>query len=93
MLCAATVLNLCCVGVLPVMFPLRSKGTWRGYSAGDTRWAIAPFLAHQHYGDSYKWMIFGDDDTLYFMDNLRRCVCVCARVPCHCHTYAGSISV
>ncbi|GFR50740.1 hypothetical protein Agub_g13004 [Astrephomene gubernaculifera] len=34
---------------------------------GDTRWQAAPFLAHRHYGGSYRWMLLGDDDTLWFM--------------------------
>ncbi|GAX82109.1 hypothetical protein CEUSTIGMA_g9537.t1 [Chlamydomonas eustigma] len=34
---------------------------------GDYRGAQAPFLAHKHFGDTYKWMMYGDDDTLFFL--------------------------
>ena len=27
---------------------------------GDFRAAQAPFLAHRHYGASYKWMLYGE---------------------------------
>ncbi|KAK9803696.1 hypothetical protein WJX73_002056 [Symbiochloris irregularis] len=39
---------------------------------GDSRAALAPFLAHKYYGDSYKWLMYGDDDTLFFPHALKR---------------------
>jgi len=42
----------------------------RGNYRGDTRAALVPFLAHQTLGDSYKWILYGDDDTLWFVDNV-----------------------
>lgn len=39
-------------------------------SSGDTRWALAPVLAYQYYeqqGSPWKWMLMGDDDTVFFM--------------------------
>eukprot|EP00891_Asterochloris_glomerata_P003450 jgi/Astpho2/3450/Aster-07048 len=43
----------------------------RSYLAGDSRAAVAPFLAHARlHHDSYKWMLFGDDDTVFFIDNI-----------------------
>ncbi len=35
--------------------------------AGDTRGGMTPFMAHKQFGDTYKWMLYGDDDTLFFM--------------------------
>ena len=29
---------------------------------------MAPFLAFQEYGDSFKWVFYGDDDTVFFPD-------------------------
>lgn len=35
---------------------------------GDTRAAMAPLLAHRAFGPSgYSWMLYGDDDTLFFV--------------------------
>lgn len=28
---------------------------------------MTPFMAHKQFGDTYKWMLYGDDDTLFFM--------------------------
>ncbi|KAK9785869.1 hypothetical protein WJX73_002692 [Symbiochloris irregularis] len=37
----------------------------------DLRAAIAPFLANNTIGlDSYKWLLYGDDDTVFFIDNV-----------------------
>lgn len=34
---------------------------------------MAPFLANQSSGaDSYKWMLYGDDDTVFYVDNVVR---------------------
>ena len=38
--------------------------------------AIVPFAAYRHYGNSFKWMLYGDDDTLWYMPGgraWRRC--------------------
>ncbi|GIL52680.1 hypothetical protein Vafri_8499 [Volvox africanus] len=45
---------------------------FHGYMAGDTRVAMAPFLAHQYFGETYKWMLYGDDDTLFYMPAVKR---------------------
>ena len=29
-----------------------------------------PFIAHKQLGDSYKWLLYGDDDTVWFMDGV-----------------------
>jgi hypothetical protein len=31
------------------------------YTVGDYRGALAPVLFHAELGDSYKWMLYGDD--------------------------------
>ncbi|GIL77275.1 hypothetical protein Vretimale_3047 [Volvox reticuliferus] len=41
---------------------------------GDYRAALAPFAAHLHFGDTYKWMLYGDDDTVFFMPGVRKLV-------------------
>ena len=34
---------------------------------------MAPFLAnHSSAADSYKWMLYGDDDTVFYVDNVMR---------------------
>ncbi|GIL62900.1 hypothetical protein Vafri_17111 [Volvox africanus] len=38
---------------------------------GDTRVAMAPWLAHDALGESYKWILFGDDDTFFFVDGVK----------------------
>ncbi|KAG2483930.1 hypothetical protein HYH03_017251 [Edaphochlamys debaryana] len=38
---------------------------------GDSRVAIAPWLAHKALGETYKWMLYGDDDTLFFVENVK----------------------
>ncbi|KXZ55605.1 hypothetical protein GPECTOR_2g1155 [Gonium pectorale] len=42
-----------------------------GTMSGDTRAAVAPFAAHRHFGETYKWLLYGDDDTLFFMDAVK----------------------
>lgn len=37
---------------------------------GDRRMNVALIDAHQKYGQSYKWMLAGDDDTVFFRHNL-----------------------
>jgi len=41
---------------------------------GDFRAAIAPFLAHQYYKDTYRWMLYGDDDTIFYLHGVLRLV-------------------
>lgn len=31
-----------------------------------------PFIAHKQIGDNYKWLLYGDDDTVWFMDGVLR---------------------
>ncbi|KAG2454903.1 hypothetical protein HYH02_000733 [Chlamydomonas schloesseri] len=45
---------------------------WHAKFPGDFRAAVAPFAAHRHYGDSYKWMLYGDDDTVFFLPGVRK---------------------
>ncbi|KAG2501555.1 hypothetical protein HYH03_000062 [Edaphochlamys debaryana] len=45
--------------------PLGPK--YHGFMAGDSRAAMAPFLAHEAYGETYKWLLYGDDDTIFYM--------------------------
>lgn len=44
----------------PDDWPLRSR-----YQS-DSRLALTPFLAHRRFGDTYKWLLYGDDDTFFF---------------------------
>lgn len=44
----------------------------RSMYAGDTRAGLVPFLAHAHFGDSYKWLLYMDDDTVFFPGALLR---------------------
>ncbi|KAK9855489.1 hypothetical protein WJX84_001224 [Apatococcus fuscideae] len=40
---------------------------------GDARAALAPFLAARHVGlDNFKWIMFGDDDTIWFWEGMLR---------------------
>ncbi len=32
--------------------------------------AMVPSMAAQHFGDSYEWLLYGDDDTVWFMDSV-----------------------
>lgn len=38
----------------------------------ESRYVAAPFLAHDFYGSTYKWMLICDDDTLWFFSGLKR---------------------
>ena len=29
---------------------------------------MAPFLAYKHLGDTFSWLLYGDDDTVFFID-------------------------
>lgn len=42
----------------------------RALYPGDTRAALAPFIAHKLLGDTYKWMLYGDDDTFFFVEGV-----------------------
>lgn len=50
----------------------------RSYSPGDTRAALAPFLAYRHYAQQgqadFHWLFVGDDDTLFMVDAAREAV-------------------
>ncbi|DBA79457.1 TPA: hypothetical protein ACH3X2_007729 [Trebouxia sp. C0005] len=51
-------------GYYPDDWPLK------GLHAGDTRAALTPFLAHEAYEGQYSWLLYGDDDTLFFVDSV-----------------------
>ncbi|KAL3145601.1 hypothetical protein ABBQ32_003149 [Trebouxia sp. C0010 RCD-2024] len=36
----------------------------------DPRVALTPFLAHRDFHGEYKWMLFGHDDTFFFVNNV-----------------------
>eukprot|EP00198_Chlamydomonas_reinhardtii_P013108 XP_001702445.1 predicted protein [Chlamydomonas reinhardtii] len=39
---------------------------------GDSRVAMAPWLSHKALGGGgYKWLLYGDDDTYFFLDSVR----------------------
>ena len=40
----------------------------RSLYPGDSRAGLVPFLAHEHFGDTYKWLLYQDDDTVFFPD-------------------------
>ena len=43
----------------------------RWHKAGDLRATVTPFLANMTVGpDNFKWMLFGDDDTVFLIDNV-----------------------
>eukprot|EP00891_Asterochloris_glomerata_P009889 jgi/Astpho2/9889/fgenesh1_pg.00152_%23_12_t len=44
----------------------------RSMYGGDSRAALVPYLAHKALGDSYKWLLYGDDDTVWFMDSVQK---------------------
>ena len=46
-----------------------SDAKW--HKAGDLRATVTPFLANMTIGpDNFKWMLFGDDDTVFLIDNV-----------------------
>ncbi|GFR48861.1 hypothetical protein Agub_g10815, partial [Astrephomene gubernaculifera] len=59
-------------------FPDEGSGelgeSFHGSMRGDSRAALAPFMAHKYFGESYKWMLYGDDDTLFYMAAVKRLV-------------------
>lgn len=50
------------------------KANWKANYAGDLRAGFAPWLAHKFFKGNYKWLLYGDDDTLFFMPGVRRLV-------------------
>eukprot|EP00798_Chlamydomonas_sp_ICE-L_P023138 gene23138-30342_t len=54
-----------------VAAPDDGEGYWgdkdHGHYPGDPRAAYAPVLAHRYFKGNYKWMLHGDDDTLFFL--------------------------
>ncbi|KAK9816820.1 hypothetical protein WJX72_005362 [[Myrmecia] bisecta] len=59
--------------------PFNETWTWypddaplRSLYGGDTRAALVPFMAHRQLGDTYKWLLYGDDDTVWFIDGMMR---------------------
>lgn len=44
----------------------------RSLYGGDTRAALVPYLAHAAYGDTYKWLLYGDDDTVWFPESVMK---------------------
>ena len=40
----------------------------RSFYPGDDRAALAPFLAYNALGDTFKWLLYGDDDTVFFTE-------------------------
>lgn len=44
----------------------------RSMYPGDSRAGLVPFLAHQVFGDTYKWLLYMDDDTIFFPDAVQR---------------------
>ena len=46
--------------------------TRKAQSAKQALRLQVPFIAHKQLGDSYKWLLYGDDDTVWFMDGVLR---------------------
>ncbi|KDD73155.1 hypothetical protein H632_c2477p0 [Helicosporidium sp. ATCC 50920] len=44
----------------------------RSLYAGDTRAALVPFLAHRHFGETYRWLLYMDDDTVFIPPAVQR---------------------
>ncbi len=40
----------------------------RSFYPGDQRAALTPFLAYRRLGDTFKWLLYGDDDTVFFTE-------------------------
>lgn len=56
-------------------FEQRPYSTIPHHRISDRRCAVAPALAHQSLvaaGQSYDWMLVGDDDTVFFLEGVRR---------------------
>lgn len=41
-----------------------------------------PFAAYKHYGDTFKWMLYGDDDTLFYMPGDMQALLDVGMFPC-----------
>lgn len=42
----------------------------RSFYSGDSRAGLAPWLAYKELGDSFQWMLYGDDDTVFFLEGV-----------------------
>ncbi|KAK9811263.1 hypothetical protein WJX72_000828 [[Myrmecia] bisecta] len=42
----------------------------RSLYPGDSRAALAPFVAHSMLDNTFKWLLYGDDDTIWFLKPL-----------------------
>ncbi|KAL0044069.1 hypothetical protein WJX82_007075 [Trebouxia sp. C0006] len=42
----------------------------KGLHPGDSRAALTPFMAHEAFEGDYKWILYGDDDTFFFVDGV-----------------------
>ena len=60
-----------------VTYPSSAEEIWghypdaipaRSFYPGDDRAALTPFLAFKELGDNFKWILYGDDDTVFFPD-------------------------
>ena len=40
----------------------------RSFYPGDQRAALVPFLAYKRLGNTFKWLLYGDDDTVFFTE-------------------------
>ncbi len=67
-----------CTQVTPVQ---RSYHSWRTRCVGGCVWCTTMCtvpgcmyinIQTQEYGNTYKWMLYGDDDTIFFVDNVMR---------------------
>ncbi|MEW5312756.1 MAG: hypothetical protein WDW38_004365 [Sanguina aurantia] len=56
------------------MANLESYSHWNDTlaSGGHQRAAASPFLAHARHQGTYKWLLYGDDDTIFYMDGVRK---------------------
>jgi len=46
----------------------------KAWYKGDQRAAMAPFIAHRELKGDYKWLLVGDDDTIFFPEGIARAV-------------------
>lgn len=60
--------------LLFIFFYYHSLLQVRSFYKGDTRAAVVPFLAYKEVGDTFKWLFYGDDDTVFFIDAAIRMV-------------------
>lgn len=55
-----------------LLIPSSPTRPHRSLYPGDSRAGLVPFLAHKHFGDTYKWLLYMDDDTIFFPDAVMR---------------------